>query len=188
MGLISVVKQFARVTLDGAFRALITHDPGNLASTDAEYYGPSGDDSPPLPEDFVLLVESEGAGRQNAAGIMDTRNEGTAEPGEVRRYARDPDGAIVATIWLKGDGTIAISNDGGTIEMAPSGDVTINGVVIDASGNISTPGDIEAVGDITADGEVTAGNAIPAALVTLTAHTHTSAAPGSPTSTPVPGA
>jgi hypothetical protein len=187
VGLISIVKQFVRAVVDGAYKVSITHDPGYPDSNDAEVYGPSGDDSPPLPEDFALLVETPGAGRQNVAGYMDTRNEGVAEPGEVRRYARDPDGVVVATIWMKGDGTITIVNDNGSIEMAPSGDVTINGVTIDTSGNISTPGDIEATGDVTADGEVTAGNAVPAAKVTLSAHVHTSAAPGSPTSTPTPG-
>lgn len=181
MGLISIVKQFARAVVDGAFKVGITHDPGSGDSNDAEAYGPSGDDSPPLPEDFALLVDTPGSGRQNAVGYMDTRNEGVAEAGEKRTYARDANGELVATIWMKGDGTIFISNGNGTIEMAPSGDVTINGVTIDTAGNISTDGDIDAGGDITATGEVT-GGAVPIALST---HTHNDSI-GGPTTPPLP--
>jgi hypothetical protein len=181
MGLISIVRQFARTVVEGAYRTYVTHDPGYPDTNEAYVFGPSGEDSPPLPEDSVYLGDSPGAGRENALGYMDTRNEGVAEPGEKRMYARDPDGAIVATIWMQGDGTIFLSNGNGSIEMAPSGDVTINGVTIDTSGNISTDGDIDAGGDITATGEVT-GGALPIALTT---HTHNDSL-GGPTTAPIP--
>lgn len=59
------------------------------------------------------------------------------------------------------------------IQMTSSG-INLNGVIIDSSGNISTPGG------------VTAG-AGGADSVTLQNHTHTSAASGSPTSAPIAG-
>lgn len=181
MGLISIVRSIARLVRDGANLTELLHDPGNADSNDAQVFGPSGDDSPPLADDSTFIAPH-GSRKQAALGFADTRNEGVAEPGEVRRYARDPDGAIVATIWLQGDGTISISNaEGGVIEMAPGGDVTINGVTIDTEGNISTGGDIDAAGDITATGEVTAG-AVPIALST---HTHTDSI-GGPTTPPLP--
>jgi hypothetical protein len=43
-------------------------------------------------------------------------------------------------------------------------------------------------GELKVDKEVTAMNETPAAKVTLSMHTHTSGAPGAPTSTPTPGA
>jgi hypothetical protein len=171
MGLISIVRQFARTVVEGAYRTYVTHDPGYPDTNEAYVFGPSGEDSPPLPEDSVYLGDSPGAGRENALGYMDTRNEGVAEPGEKRMYARDPDGAIVATIWMQGDGTIFLSNGNGSIEMAPSGDVTINGVVIDTAGNVVAPGEVTAM-----DGP---------AAVSLSTHTHPDAMGG--TGAPVPG-
>lgn len=182
MGLISIVLEVIRAVRDGANVTDVKADSGTGASVLAELYGASGDDSPPLPGDSVALLDSPGAGRMNVVGSADTTNEGVAEPGEVRRYARDADGAIVATIWMQGDGTIWISNaNGGVIEMAPSGDVTINGVTIDTGGNISTDGNVDAGGDVAAGGEVTAGPlAIP-----LSTHTHTDSI-GGPTTAPLP--
>ena len=73
---------------------------------------------------------------------------------------------------MKGDGTIWIANaNGGVIEMASSGDVSINGVVIDLSGNVIAPGEVTAM-----DGP---------ASVSLSTHTHPDAMGG--TGAPVPG-
>ena len=48
-------------------------------------------------------------------------------------------------LWLKGDGSLVIENGAGKLELAPNGDVTINGVVIDTNGNVAAPGDVTAM-------------------------------------------
>jgi len=68
-------------------------------------------------------------------------------------------------------------------------------ISINKQGEISTKGtkwthygDLEIKdGELIVDDEITAMNKISAAKVTLSKHTHTSSAPGSPTSTPTPG-
>src|SRR5688500_13212181 len=95
----------------------------------APHFANAGDDSPPLPGDYAVLVDASGAGAMNAVGYADVRNVGEAEPGEKRIYARDADGAPAVSLWLKGDGTLVITNGSGTFEMAEDGVVTINGLV-----------------------------------------------------------
>jgi hypothetical protein len=157
-GFVASVLSFTRRTRNGAKVGDVKSNPGGSANITAEHMGPSGDDSPPFPSDSLGAFAVEGTGRFVAGGYADPVNEGVANPGEVRRYARDGVGSIVATIYMKADGTITISNDNGSFAMAPSGVVTINGVTIDTSGNIVSPGEVTASG------------------VTLTGHTH---APGS---------
>src|SRR5690606_15620971 len=69
---------------------------------------PPGDDAEPLPGDFVELVGGSGTGSAVAVGFFDPKNEGTAGSGERRIYARDADGAPVAAVWCKADGSIEI--------------------------------------------------------------------------------
>jgi hypothetical protein len=100
-------------------------------------FGASGDDAPPLPGDYC--VEVDGA----CVATADPENAGTAVSGERRIYARDSSGNVVAQVYLRGDGTIFVSNGQGEIllqgakirlsngsgfvELAASGAVSING-------------------------------------------------------------
>lgn len=59
----------------------------------------------------------------------------------------------VCRVWTKNDGKVMITNESGLFEMAPNGNVTINGVTIDTEGRITAA-------------EVTAGG------VALSAHVH----------------
>jgi phage baseplate assembly protein gpV len=86
----------------------------------------------------------------------------TAQPGEKRIYARDGEGNEVAEIWLKGSGEIVISNGSAEATLGADGTVTVNGAEI-------TP----------------AGDVVSATGISLSTHTHTSAAAGSPTSPPI---
>lgn len=150
-------------------------DPGGGALSTVPHFADPGDDSLPLPGDFAALEDSAGSGAEQVTGYADVANVGKAVPGEKRTYGRDSNKTPVCEVWLKGDGTIVIANDSGSFEMAPNGAVTINGVVIDADGNISAPG------EVTADGEVTAMAASPATSVTLSHHIHpTGVGPSSP--------
>ena len=72
-------------------------------------YAPSGDDSPPLPEDRVLLIKIDGSGKNIVAGVL-SESQG-AEPGEKKLYSRDNNGDAQAIIYLKSDGTIEINGN-----------------------------------------------------------------------------
>lgn len=63
-------------------------------------------------------------------------------------------------VWLKNDGTITIENGSGHIRMAPDGTVTINGVVIDTSSNVTTNATVTAKTDVVGGG------------ISLNSHTH----------------
>lgn len=141
-------------------------DPTGGAIITAPVFGPAGVDAVPLPGDFAALEDSAGAGAEHTTGFADVKNAGTARAGEIRIYARRADGAMAIELWLKADGSLEIIGDG---------DVTINGVVITASGEIRAPG------------EVTAMASTPATSVSLSTHVHTSGSSGSPTTSPTPG-
>ena len=72
-------------------------------------YAPSGDDSPPLIEDRVLLIKIDGSGKNIVAGVL-SKSQG-AEPGEKKLYSRDSNGDAQAIIYLKSDGTIEINGN-----------------------------------------------------------------------------
>lgn len=69
-----------------------------------DQFSPSGDDSPPLPQDRILLVRVDGAGSFKACGVL-TANKG-AKPGEKILYSRDQGGKVQAVLRMLNDGTI----------------------------------------------------------------------------------
>lgn len=68
----------------------------------AETYAPSGDDSPPLADDRVVLIPVDGTGNFVSVGIL-SKSQG-AKPGERILYSRDSNGEIKAIIKLLNDG------------------------------------------------------------------------------------
>lgn len=176
MGRTAVVLSSAHVVDGGGHGVDVTYDPDGGRNATAPSFTSPGVDALALPGDSVALEDSSGTGCEQATGYADTANAGKAAPGEVRLYARDSSGAVVLELWLKGDRSMHVTNGLGSFEMASNGAVTINGVTIDALGNISTPGDVTALSD-----------SVP---VTLATHVHLSASPGSATgpaiSPPVP--
>lgn len=143
MSRVAEVLSSDRTVDEGAHGVDVKCDPGGNPMT-APHFADSGFDSQPLPGDYVALGDSSGSGCEHVVGCADVRNEGKAEPGEARVYARDASGAVVVELWLKGDGALVIDNGSGKVELAAGGDVTINGVVIDASGNVKAPGEVTA--------------------------------------------
>jgi hypothetical protein len=133
----------------------------------AEHFAPVGFDAPPLPGDNALVHELAGAGEGAAVGYHDPKNPGKAAPGEVRTYARDASGAVVAEIWAKGSGDIEI------VALKAGGKIKLGKVEIDQDGNITTPGDL------------TVKDETPATAVTVSTHVHpTGVGPSGP---PQPG-
>jgi hypothetical protein len=170
MSRVAYLLSFDRVIEDGAHGADVKCDPdgGNIVT--APHFADPGDDSAPLPGDYVALDESSGSGGEHATGYADVRNAGKAGPGEKRLYARKADGAPIAELWLKADGSVVISNAVGTFEMSPNGDFDIKGGTIALNGvTIGKDGTIETAGDMVVKG------------LSFSQHVHLSAAPGSAT-------
>jgi len=72
-------------------------------------YGVSGDDSPPLPEDRVLIVEKTGSGSYVVCGTLSVSQ--GANPGEKVLYSRDSSGTVKSTIKLLSTGIIEINGN-----------------------------------------------------------------------------
>ena len=138
MGLIAAVIAFARRT----DHSETTVDPGGGSNITADHFANPGDDSYPLDTDFAAVVSNGRTGGGAAVGYADPITTKKAGPGEKRIYARDAAGAVVCEIWLQSDGTIVVQNDNGGMELAPNGSVNINGVIIDAAGDITAPGSL----------------------------------------------
>lgn len=77
----------------------------------AETYAASGEDSPPLPEDRIVLVQVDGTGNFVAVGVL-TVSQG-AKAGEKILYSRDENGEVKAMISLLNDGTIKLHSPKG---------------------------------------------------------------------------
>lgn len=150
-------------------------DRGNGDNVTAQHFGPSGDDAPPLKNDYSVLGSAKGSGNASAVAYRDQKAENyIAKAGEKRIYSRDESGAVKAEVYLKADGTIegknekaavilfptgevSINNGSGSFIMEPGGDVVINGVRITKAGAISSPGGIQSGGDISTTSGATMG-------------------------------
>lgn len=144
MGGIARLLSFVRRERNGASVSDVASDPGGGPNVTAEHFATPGDDSHPLPDDFVLLVPIQQTGRTAAAGYLDPNSSQSAQPGERRMYARDSSGNVVATVWIKNTGEVLVENDNGSVKLRPDG------------GTITTtPG---AMHDVKADGTVVGDN------------------------------
>lgn len=203
MGFLASVVEFLRKDDQGTPTPEVKCDSGDGDPVTAGHFAPPGTDARPLPGDVAYLGDDLGKGNAQAVGYQDPNNAGLAGPGEHRIYARGSDGAIVATAWLKSDGSIRIENDSGTLELGADGGLTITAG--EASASLSADGAIvltgaQAAAELAADGAINLSNAAggvavdPAGNVAFTtplgtfgAGTHTHASPFGPTGPPIPG-
>ena len=150
MGLIIKLLSFARrIKPSGVKYSEVKGDDGGGNIRTAEHYGPVGDDSVPLLTDKAIGVEIPRTGGIAIVGYLDPLNDGVAQAGEKRTFARDLNsGDIVCNVYLKNDGSIIGTNANGSFELEAGGDFIINGLTIDSSGNISGSGTISMSGDI----------------------------------------
>ncbi len=166
MGATAVVISFERVVDDNGSGVGVKVDTGGESPVTAEHFDSCGEDSPPLPGDFAAINDAPGCGAQSISGYVDPKNAGTALGGEKRIYARDPDdGSVVAEIWIKGSGDVAVTS------IKSGGKIILNGVEIDQQGNVTTPGEVTAK--------------LGTAPVKLSTHLHNSGT--GPTASPTPG-
>lgn len=156
-------------------------DAGGGDNLTAQHFGAPGDDSHPLPSDTAALLPLPGTGRAAAVAYLDPANDQLAGPGERRIYSRNSAGQAVARVWLQDDGSAVIDNGSGGIVLGSDGTVSINGVEIDPSGNISAPGDADFTGDVTAAtltaDQIEAVVSLIAATLELVLHTHLAGTP-----------
>lgn len=124
----------------------VKSDPGAGANKLSDIYSAPGDDSRPLPDDWVYLGETETQGGTAAVGFLDPENPQKSAAGEKRIYARDDSGSEVVELHLKNNGSATLSNENGFTRLSPDG-----------SGVISSPqGDFE----VKADGTIIGTNVI----------------------------
>jgi len=170
VGWLRRVLGYERTERRGAKVADVEADAGGGDVVTAEHYQPAGDDAQPLPDDYAVTVPGAGSGREVAVAFLDPVNTGEAAPGERRIYARDSEGAPVAWVHLRADGSATVENDSGALVLTPAGDVEV-------SGDLTVEGGIQAGGDVVADKDGTA--------ISLLNHTHVGNL-GSSTSPPEP--
>ena len=197
MGRIAKLLSFLRVTRNGAKISDVKIDPGGGSNITAEHFAPPGDDSFPLPSDYVVTAEINRTGNEAAVGYADPLNDPVALEGDKRIYGRDPDGVAINQVWLKSDGSVLVSNDNGSVllrsdggsiittpvsafeakangsikgdngngsfELQSGGDFLVNGVKIDAAGNVTIPTSLILNGKEIAgpDHNITSGSSAP---------------------------
>ena len=120
----TVTGQEIRPNRDGGVdvRLLQVQMVGNDVQT-VQYMPMAGDDSPPQVGDKVAVMPI-GPAFQVAIGIQDSVIPSVAA-GEKRMYARDENGAVIASVHLKADGEATILNANGQITMKPNGAVLL---------------------------------------------------------------
>jgi hypothetical protein len=140
MGRIVIIKNFARALREGGERVSdVIVDPGGGANITVQHYADPGDDSHPVMSDRGVIVGTPGKGRARIVGYADLINTPKALVGDKRIYSRDSNGASIAEIWLKNDGSIVVSNTNGNFELKNDGSIDINGDVV-ITGNLSVAG------------------------------------------------
>ncbi len=205
MGRIAKLLSFVRLTRNEAKVNDVKVDPGGGPNVTAEHFAAAGDDSHPLPGDYVALNTDSGSGRESAIGYLDPLNEPKAQPGDKRIYARDEDGVVIVEIWLKNTGEATVFNENGSVTLRPDGGTitTTPESTFDAKADGSIKGDngsgsfeLAAGGDflvngvtIDTSGNISTGGKLNADDVTadsqnVTLSTHTTPAFGVP---PTPG-
>jgi hypothetical protein len=126
MGLVGIVLKFDRLDESEGKIAEVLIDVGGGEEITPAHFAPAGIDSQPLPDDLAVTSETPGDDGQTVVGYADITNEGKAEPGEVRLYARDASGATVCEIHLKADKSLRMENEEGFFELGADGQVNIN--------------------------------------------------------------
>lgn len=169
MGSLATVTAFERETVDGALAPECKVDRGGGDLATASCFSPLGDDAPPLPGDVAYLGDDAGTGTAQIIAYQDPTTPAPAAPGEKRIYSRSGPGVVAAEIWLRADGSILVTNAGGTLELAATGAARL----ANALGSI----EVDVAGKVT----------FTTPLGTFGADSHVHGSPFGPTSPPIPG-
>lgn len=184
MGLIGRVLSYAYRVLGADNVADIKLDSGGGANTTAWHAEPANQTSRPLASDLVVVVPIPGQGRQVAVAFIDRANPQDILEGEHKSYARDAAGAVKCQALLKNDGQVLITNAMGSFTLEAGGNVVINGVTIDTSGNIFGAADVTASG--TVEGSTVEGtSSLKGAGVEHVGHVHAGVTTGGGSTAPI---
>ena len=104
MGLIGSFLELIRTTDGDANVTEVKVDLGGDDLLTAQHYQPSGVDSHPLPDDYILLTPGPEAGTYLIAGFIDGKNAGVSRPGDLRLYVRNSNGTVQGELHLTNDG------------------------------------------------------------------------------------
>jgi len=148
-----------------------------------EHFSDSGDDSFPLPGDYVQTLNQTGTGRDSAIGYIDLKNQKKATGGEKRIYARDAEGETICEVWLKSTGEVTAFNENGSFTLRPNGEYSVkNGggsIVLQPNGEYSVKNGggsivLQSDGVCNINGLIISvgGNAISSSDISLSTHTH----------------
>lgn len=139
MGRLGRLLSYLYTTVGTDKAADIKYDPGGGANITAHHAEPANQTSRPLPQDLTVAIPVPGEGREVIVAFIDPNNLQDIAEGEHKTYARDAAGAVVCSVHLLATGAIEITNSSGAMTLGSSGTVSINGVTIDTSGNITAP-------------------------------------------------
>ena len=143
MGLVGVLLEFVRSIRNGASVTDSKCSMDGSTVANLEHYADPGDDSHPLPGDYVAGMTQPRSGGKAAVGYIDPKNSPVAALGEKRIYSRNEAGEIQATFHLKNDGEITAFNDNASVTVLPDG--TIKSANENASVEVNTVGTITSV-------------------------------------------
>ena len=119
-------------------------------------YNSSGEDSPPVKDDKIVILKVDGSGKGVIVGVFNETQ--GVKPGEKIFYARDENGKIKSKIYMLGNGKILIKDDGK--EAARKTDkvkikIPANTFIVSVSGQaVGTPNPVE----MEFEGEITSGS------------------------------
>lgn len=136
---VAILIAFIRALRGNANVTDVQVDRGGGDNRTAEHFSAPGDDSHPLPGDYVAVVDQAGTGRSSAVGYVDPKNAHKTAVGEKRIYGRDSSGTSAVELWLKNDGSAILSNANGFLMLNADGSFDINGVTIAANGGVTVP-------------------------------------------------
>ncbi len=128
-GVLGRVLAFTRVVRNGAHVNDVKVTLGGEHNLTFDHFSAPGDDSHPLPDDYVIGDPSAQTGRYSAKGYVDPKNVPKANAGEKRIYARNSAGVEIVEIWLKADGTATMVNAQGSVTLSAAGAITLQNAV-----------------------------------------------------------
>ena len=135
MGRIGEVVEVKDVTVDGDKATEITVDLGADDTVTALLPTAAGQWGKPQAGDLAILVELDGAEEWAVVGFVAVSLANASGGGEVYLYSRDGDGAALAHIHLKNDGSLVISatDSNGTEQ----NNITMNGSGVNVNGHLT---------------------------------------------------
>lgn len=162
MGRIGLISSIEANTGDGDDVPDVILDPGAGDELKVPMFSAPGDDSRPLPGDYVGTISHPGDEGQTAVAYASPGVESIAVDGEVRRFARDSDGKVVCEYHFKNDGSFEFKNENTTLTVESGGTIVIDSsesVNIQSADAITIRGDsevtIESSGTVTINGALT---------------------------------